>query len=75
MLENTIWAQSLTPEQLARVTAEMIERTVPAGAFVCHKGSPVTHWIGVREGLLKMSSVCMSAKNSIRAAETTRIIP
>jgi CRP-like cAMP-binding protein len=62
MLENTIWARALTLEQLARVMAEMTERVVPAGAFVCRKGTPVTHWIGVREGLLKMSSVSPEGK-------------
>ena len=63
MLENTIWARSLTSEQRVRVETEITERTVPAGAFVCRKGTPVTHWIGVREGLLKMSSVSPEGKS------------
>jgi len=41
---------------MARVEAEVVERFVPAGGYVCHKGDQVDHWIGVIDGLLKMSS-------------------
>ena len=56
MLGKSIWARSLTSEQLTRVQSEVFSRKIPAGGFVCHKGDPVSHWIGVHEGLLKMSS-------------------
>lgn len=62
MLGKSIWARSLTGEQLARVQAEIFSRKIPAGGFVCHKGDPVSHWIGVHEGLLKMSSVSPEGK-------------
>jgi CRP/FNR family cyclic AMP-dependent transcriptional regulator len=62
MLRQTIWAQSLTPEQMVRVEAETVERTVPAGGYVCRKGDAVDHWIGVVEGLLKMSSISPEGK-------------
>lgn len=62
MLHESIWAKSLTPEQLARVEAEMSERMVAAGGYVCHKGSAVEHWIGVVDGLLKMSSISPEGK-------------
>ncbi|SFH66577.1 cAMP-binding domain of CRP or a regulatory subunit of cAMP-dependent protein kinases [Collimonas sp. OK307] len=62
MLAKTMWARSLTGEQLTRVEAEMFSRKISSGAFVCHKGDPVTHWIGVHEGLLKMSSVSPEGK-------------
>ena len=45
------WAESLSREELQRVTAEVIERKVPAGGYVCRKGEPVQHWIGVIDGL------------------------
>ena len=35
-----------------RVEGDLIERTVPAGAFVCRKGEPIEHWFGVIDGLL-----------------------
>lgn len=62
MLDKTIWARALNAEQLARVEAEVVERTIPAGGFVCRKGEPVDYWIGVNEGLLKMSSVSPEGK-------------
>ena len=62
MLEKSIWAQALTEDQLARVEAEVFGRKIPAGGYVCRKGDPVTHWIGVHEGLLKMSSVSPEGK-------------
>jgi CRP/FNR family cyclic AMP-dependent transcriptional regulator len=57
-----MWAASLTPEQMARVEADLTERFVPAGGYACRKGEPVDHWIGVTEGLLKMSSVSPEGK-------------
>lgn len=62
MLDKTVWARALDPAQRARVEAELVERTVPAGAYVVRKGEPVEHWIGVDEGLLKMSSVSPAGK-------------
>jgi len=62
MLGKTIWARSLNQEQLARVQSEVTSRKICAGGFVCRKGDAVTHWIGVHEGLLKMSSVSPEGK-------------
>jgi CRP/FNR family cyclic AMP-dependent transcriptional regulator len=55
ILRASAWADCLSAEQLQRTTAETIVRNVPAGAFVCRTGEPVEHWIGVIEGLLKVS--------------------
>ncbi len=62
MLAKTIWASALSVEQLTRVEAEVFSRRTPAGSLVCRKGDAVTHWIGVHEGLLKMSSVSPEGK-------------
>ncbi len=62
MLRQAVWASSLTPAQMARVEADVVERFAPAGGYVCHKGEPVDHWIGVVDGLLKMSSVSPEGK-------------
>jgi CRP-like cAMP-binding protein len=56
LLSVSIWARALSAEQLARVRADIVERTVPAGGYACRKGEPVEHWIGVAEGLLKLST-------------------
>lgn len=61
-LARTMWAATLTPEQLARVRADVHERFVPAGGYACRKGEPVDHWIGVTDGLLKMSSMSPEGK-------------
>lgn len=63
MLRGTAWAASLTSEQMARVEADVIERFVPAGGYVCRKGEPVDHWTGTIDGLLKMSSVSPGGKS------------
>lgn len=54
-ISGSIWARDLAPQQLERVRAEVIERAVPAGAYACSRGEPVEYWIGVVEGLLKLS--------------------
>ena len=61
-LAQTLWARCLSSEQLARVTQEITERFIEAGAYVCKKGDPVEHWMGVTDGLLKMSSVSPEGK-------------
>lgn len=61
-LAQTLWAGMLTPEQLARVQRETTERYFEAGSYVCRKGEPVDYWMGVTEGLLKMSSVSPQGK-------------
>jgi CRP-like cAMP-binding protein len=59
---KTMWASMLAPEHMQRVEQEVIERFVPAGAYVCRKGDTVDHWMGVIEGFLKMSSASPEGK-------------
>lgn len=61
-IRRAAWTSSLTAGQMLRVEAEVTERFVPAGGFVCRKGEPVEHWIGTLDGLLKMSSVSREGK-------------
>ena len=63
LLRASIWATSLTEAELRHVESGLLERTVPAGAFVCRKGEPVDHWIGVIDGLLKLSSLSAEGKS------------
>lgn len=62
VLIHTMWARSLDAAQMARVEADMVERFVPAGGYACRKGDAVEHWMGVTDGLLKMSSVSPEGK-------------
>jgi CRP/FNR family cyclic AMP-dependent transcriptional regulator len=55
MLQSSTWGRVLTAEQFERVAHDAFERSVPKGAFVARTGQPVVHWIGVIDGLLKMS--------------------
>ena len=57
LLRASLWARTLTPAQLARVEAETLVRDLPVGVPVCRKGEPVEHWIGLVDGLVKMTSV------------------
>ena len=57
------WGPLLSPDELARVTGEMVEKRIPAGAPACRKGEPVEAWIGVIEGLVKMTNLSPEGKS------------
>jgi len=63
-LRTSAWGQKLTPEELDRALAGTVERTVPADGFVCMKGEPVDSWMGVVDGLVKMSSDWITGKTT-----------
>ena len=62
LLDASIWARSLPPDLRARVDTETTVRHCPAGTLVCRKGRPVEHWIGVIDGLVKMTNVSSDGK-------------
>jgi CRP/FNR family transcriptional regulator, cyclic AMP receptor protein len=64
MLRASLWTRSLAPQQIARVEAETQVRTLPVGVPVCRKGEPVEHWIGLIDGLVKMTSVTPEGKTT-----------
>ena len=64
MLRASLWARSLSPAQLARVEEETVVRDLPVGVPVCRKGEPVEHWIGLVDGLVKMTSVSPEGKTT-----------
>jgi CRP-like cAMP-binding protein len=64
LLRASLWARTLTPEQRARVEAETVLREFPAGATICRKGDPVDHWIGIVDGLVKMTNVSPTGKTT-----------
>ena len=55
LIRHSVWGRTLSESELDRVSAESYERQVPAGGFVGRMGQPVEHWMGVIDGLLKMS--------------------
>ena len=62
-LRSAIWAQSLTPEQMARVEADTFETFVPKGGYVCRKGEMVENWLGIIDGMVKMNNFSRSGKS------------
>lgn len=62
LLAGSTWMRHLDAAQQTRVRAEIVERAVPAEGFVCQKGEPVEAWIGVIDGLVKISSVSLDGK-------------
>jgi CRP-like cAMP-binding protein len=54
-LANAVWARGLTPEERQRVERETFSRVCAKGTYVFRQIDPVEHWIGVVEGLAKMT--------------------
>ena len=63
-IRNSVWGRVLMPAELERVVAESLERQVPAESFVSRMGQRVEHWIGVIDGLMKMSVTSPDGKVS-----------
>ncbi|HEY5763645.1 MAG TPA: Crp/Fnr family transcriptional regulator [Rhodocyclaceae bacterium] len=62
LLQNSHWATGLSRDELARASAGTTERAVAEGGYVCHKGEPVEHWIGIVDGLVKISNFSFEGK-------------
>ncbi|ELX11761.1 transcriptional regulator Crp family [Janthinobacterium sp. HH01] len=62
-LRTAIWAQGLTPEQMARVEAETFETFVAKGGYVCRKGEMVENWLGIMDGMVKMTNFSAAGKS------------
>ena len=55
VLRDSLWAQTLTCDELDQVVRESYEKRVPAGGYAIRCGETAEHWIGVADGLVKMS--------------------
>ncbi len=55
MLRQSLWASALTPDELDRVVRESHERRVDVGGSAIRCGEPADQWVGVIDGLVKMS--------------------
>jgi CRP-like cAMP-binding protein len=62
MLRESLWARSLTAAQMQQVEMSIVERRVEAGGYVCRKGEPALHWIGILDGLVKMAGLSATGK-------------
>ena len=61
-LSTCRWSEALSDEELQRVASEVTEKKVPSGGYVCRRGEDVTSWIGVVDGLVKMSNLSPEGK-------------
>jgi len=50
------WMHSLLPHERERAIDALQVTHACTGEYVCHAGKPVTYWLGLVEGLLKMSA-------------------
>lgn len=71
LLAVSVWTRSLTLEQRRRIESETIVRSVPKGAYICRKGERVEYWVGVIEGLGKMTNTAASGKVTTFTGVTT----
>ena len=55
-LQGIPWMRTLRPDERSRAEAAVMVSEAASGDYVCRAGRPVTYWLGVVEGLLKMSS-------------------
>jgi CRP/FNR family transcriptional regulator, cyclic AMP receptor protein len=55
MLASAAWAPGLSPEERQRVERETSSRVYPKGSYVFRVGEIVDYWMGVVDGLAKMT--------------------
>ena len=67
MLAGSTWGRLLTPAEFEAVLLETRERHVPQNGYIARMGHPVDHWIGIIEGLGKMSVAAADGKTSTLA--------
>lgn len=63
-LRSSLWADTLTPRELAQVCAESHEIRVPAGAHLIRLGQSANNWYGVIEGVFIMTVCSPDGKES-----------
>src|SRR5437868_10319433 len=62
-VDRCVWAAGLTPAQRERARRTLRVREYGQGDYVCHKGEAAEHWLGVVEGIVKITSASPSGKS------------
>lgn len=65
------WAKHLSPAELEKARQGMSEKRIASGGFICRNGEVPTCWIGVIDGLVKMSSDWVTGKTASYAGIPT----
>lgn len=63
-LSESSWMKCLTDAQADRVRQAVSIHTFSAGATVCARATPSTHWLGVVDGMLKLENISEGGKSS-----------
>jgi len=63
LLEVAFWARDLAEAEIEQARRGIIEKTFPAGGYICHRGDRLDSWTGVVSGLVKMGTVSKSGKD------------
>ena len=71
LLTASRWANALPADHLQRVRAALTVRDVQPGGYVFHKGDPANAWLGVVDGLLKLTCLSASGKSVTLAVVPT----
>lgn len=70
MLALSPWTRELGPDQMERVRSTIAVREFEAGAYVCRKAERAKVWIGVIDGLVKLTCLAASGKSVTLAGIT-----
>lgn len=70
-LRGSLWAAALSADELDQVVRESFERRVAVGGYAVRCGEPAEHWIGVIDGLIKMSVSQSDGRHSTFTGVTT----
>lgn len=54
-LRSSVWAKTLNPVELDLVVSESFERRLPVGGYAMRAGDSADYWVGIIDGLIKMS--------------------
>jgi CRP/FNR family transcriptional regulator, cyclic AMP receptor protein len=57
------WTDALSAEQLQRARSTIIVRKLQHGNFLCHRGEPSNVWVGVVDGLVKVTNLSETGKS------------
>ena len=65
------WARHMKPDEMESARKGMVERSIAAGGFICRQGESRSCWIGIIDGLAKMSSDWVTGKTASYAGIPT----
>jgi CRP/FNR family transcriptional regulator, cyclic AMP receptor protein len=62
LVRAQFWAADLDEEAVQMAAKGITERAYAKNSYICHRGDRLDFWLGVAQGLVKMSSVALSGK-------------